>query len=103
MFVDPLGHCQDAAKFFPISAGLLLHRKTLGVQLALEMFKGNGSVTKPAGGVKKITFYVRHTLVCGDESMQKPLAHPHPTVGSDTSTPLIALMGNLMVMVIRAG
>ena len=59
LFVDPLGHCQDGGKYFPSTEGELADRKAVAASLALEMFKGNGTITKPAEGVKKITFYVR--------------------------------------------
>lgn len=58
LFVDPLGHCQEAGKYFPFTEGELADRKALGALLALQMFKGNGTITKAAEGIKKITFYV---------------------------------------------
>jgi len=53
LVIDPLGHCQDAAKYFPDD--LLLGRVTLPVLLSLNLFLDGG---KDVENVSAITFYV---------------------------------------------
>jgi hypothetical protein len=56
--IDPLGHCQEAARFFP--KNLILGRVILPITQALE-FIGD---KKPSQDVKAATFYVMvHTRI----------------------------------------
>lgn len=58
LVVDPLGHCQDGAKYFPDQVGLIEGRTILPALLSLQMVAGNGTISDPAEGVKAVTFYV---------------------------------------------
>ena len=58
LVVDPFGHCQDAAKYFPKNTGTLASRKALAALLSVQMIKGDGTVYDPAEGVRFITWYV---------------------------------------------
>jgi predicted acyl esterase len=60
LVVDPCGHCQDAAAYFPSNA--VLGRAALPLLMALELI-ADDSVTNrtwpaPAEGVQNVTFYV---------------------------------------------
>ena len=60
LVIDPCGHCQDAAEYFPQNA--ILGRAALPLLMALELL-ADDSVTNrswplPAEGVKNVTFYV---------------------------------------------
>ena len=61
LFVDPFGHCQDAAASFPFNAGEVASRKALPILLSFQLYKGEGDVVKgggPAENVRTITWYV---------------------------------------------
>ncbi len=61
LVVDPCGHCQDAAKYFPhnLIAGRSLLPILMGIQLFQDTSKSKHFV--PAENVKSITFYVMST------------------------------------------
>jgi predicted acyl esterase len=54
LVVDPLGHCQDGAKYFPHH--LIEGRSLLGLLLGLRLFRGEPE--KVPEGVQAVTFYV---------------------------------------------
>lgn len=60
LVVDPCGHCQDAADYFPENA--VLGRAALPLLMALDLLADdsvtNRSWPAPAEGVKNVTFYV---------------------------------------------
>jgi predicted acyl esterase len=56
LVVDPLGHCQDGAKFFPHN--LIAGRSLLPVLMGIELFKGNLKPGAVPEGVDHVTFYV---------------------------------------------
>ena len=60
LVVDPCGHCQDAAAYFPHN--LLLGRSILPVLLGIQLFQNNLTNTKHIPeAVKHVTFYVMST------------------------------------------
>ena len=52
--VDPLGHCQDGAKYFP--KHLIEGRAALPIFLIVDLF--TNKTTFPSEKVKDVTFYV---------------------------------------------
>ena len=61
LVVDPLGHCQDGAKYFPHN--LIAGRSLLPVLLGIQLFQNNltGTTTKIPEHVQHLTFYVMST------------------------------------------
>lgn len=54
LLIDPLGHCQDGAQYFP--QDLIMGRTLLGLIQAYELYEVLPAVVRP--GVKNITIYV---------------------------------------------
>ena len=52
--IDPLGHCQDGAKYFP--KHLIEGRAALPIFLGIDLFTNKS--TFPNESVKAVTFYV---------------------------------------------
>jgi len=66
LVVDPLGHCQEATKYFP-GDGLILGRKAIGALLSIQMFQGGGEIVKAAEGVRAVSFFVMGPNIRGAE------------------------------------
>ncbi len=52
LVVDPCGHCQDAAAYFPHN--LILGRSLLPVLMGIELFQGKFDATRPAAGMPRL-------------------------------------------------